>query len=39
MTEDRAKRARRSADGGAAASGGGSAAAVDPRFAVNNGVV
>ena len=34
MSEDRAKRARRSADGGGAASGGGSAAAVDPRFAV-----
>ena len=34
MSEDGAKRARRSADDGAAASGGGSTAAVDPRFAV-----
>ena len=34
MSEDGAKRARRSADDGAAASGGGAAAAVDPRFAV-----
>ena len=34
VTEDGAKRARRSADEGAAASGEGAAAAVDPRLAV-----